>query len=241
MRKQKKFVETFLSTAVPLQSDAAVLKFGSDAVSSTGAYLEMGVCTGKTINFIGALNPFQKIFGFDSFEGLPEDWIRHDTVITKGTFAFKNPTQVPPVLHNIVLYKGWFKDVLPVFKQEALKDTPIAFLHVDCDIYSAAKTVFDELGDNIVNGTIIVFDEFYNYPGCEIHEMQAFKEFTEKRGLSVEYLAYNIYHEQVAVRIIKQKPASAEFLRLHPRVGPKIPRQSRPDIKSLKKIGFNKK
>lgn len=49
----------------------------------------MGVCTGKTVNFIAALNPTQKVYGFDSFEGLPEDWIREDQVIPIGTFAFK--------------------------------------------------------------------------------------------------------------------------------------------------------
>ncbi len=61
-----------------LNTDAAVLKFGSDAVTLRGAFLEMGVCTGKTINFIAALNPEERIWGFDSFDGLPEQWARPD-------------------------------------------------------------------------------------------------------------------------------------------------------------------
>lgn len=195
------FITNFLSSAKPLTSDADILRYASDSVSITGSYLEMGVCTGKTVNFIGALNPHQKIYGFDSFEGLPEAWIRGDISTAQGVFGFKNPEQMPPVLNNIVLFKGWFKDTLPTFKQELLKNTPIAFLHIDSDLYSAAKTIFDELGDNIVDGTIIVFDEFYNYPGCENHEMKAFNEFLVQRALTAEYLAYNIYHEQVAVRI----------------------------------------
>lgn len=207
------FVETFLSSAVPLQSDAEVLKFGSDAVSIPGTYLEMGVCTGKTINFIAALNPLKIIHGFDSFQGLPEDWVRSDITIPKSTFAFKDAHDLPSVLHNVVLYKGWFQDVLPHFKKEILKDNPVAFLHIDCDIYSATKTVFDTLGDNIVDGTIIVFDEFYNYPGCQNHEIKAFQEFLDARNFSVEYLAYNMYHEQVAVRIKeKQRPPTFNSL-----------------------------
>mgnify|MGYP003339266618 CR=1 FL=1 len=37
----------------------------------------------------------------------------------------------------------------------------ISLLHVDSDLYSSAKIIFDNLNDYIVQGTIIVFDEFY--------------------------------------------------------------------------------
>jgi len=33
--------------------------------------------------------------------------------------------------------------------------------------YSSTKTVFDTLADRIVPGTVIVFDEFFNYPGSK--------------------------------------------------------------------------
>jgi hypothetical protein len=36
--------------------------------------MEFGVSRGVTINFLAALNPMKKIYGFDSFEGNPEDW-----------------------------------------------------------------------------------------------------------------------------------------------------------------------
>ncbi|HXF29087.1 MAG TPA: hypothetical protein VN457_04495 [Chlamydiales bacterium] len=55
--------------------------------------------------------------------------------------------------------------------------------------------------DQIVPGTIIVFDEFYNYPGYERHEFKAFQEFLARKGYKADYLAFNINHEQVAVRI----------------------------------------
>jgi hypothetical protein len=44
---------------MPLTSDAEVLKFGSDHAQLEGLFIELGVCTGKTINFIAALNPQQ--------------------------------------------------------------------------------------------------------------------------------------------------------------------------------------
>lgn len=195
------FVENYFSNSRVCHSEAEVLRVGSDAVTISGAYIEMGVCTGRTINFIAGLNPYQKVYGFDSFEGLPDVWERADASHKKGTFAFHNPEILPPVLHNVILKKGLFKDSLPQFKEEVLKDQPIAFLHIDCDIYSSTADTFNLLGDNIVEGTIIVFDEFYNYPGYENHEFKAFNEFLAEKGFTAEFIAYNAFHEQVAVKI----------------------------------------
>ncbi|HBS47826.1 TPA: hypothetical protein DEO28_01630 [Candidatus Dependentiae bacterium] len=197
-----KFVNTHLSQAKKVESDAEALKMASDLVCLDGAFIELGVCTGKTINFIAALNPHKKIFGFDSFEGLPEDWVRQDNTMPKGTFGYKNPMMLPPVLHNVVLIKGWFKETLPIFVQEYLKNTPIAFLHVDSDIYSSAITALKTLKNNIQEGTVIIFDEFYNYPGSEDHELKAFNEFLETINLQAKYCAFNINHEQVVVQMV---------------------------------------
>ena len=90
-----------------------------------------------------------------------------------------------------------FHDTLPQFKEQVLKSNPIAFLHIDCDIYASAKEIFD----HIVPGTVIVFDEFYNYPGAEEHEFKAFQEFLDRTGKKPVYLAYNQYFEQAVVQI----------------------------------------
>ncbi len=187
--------------AIALNTDAALLKFGSDHVTLRGAFLEMGVCTGKTINFVAALNPEQLIWGFDSFDGLPEPWTRTDITAPEGTFRVNVEGWTPPVLHNVALVKGMFQETLPQFKEQVLKSGPIAFLHVDCDIYASTKEIFDQLTDNIVSGTVIVFDEFYNYPGAEQHEFRAFQEFLDSTGKKPVYLAYNQYFEQAVVQI----------------------------------------
>lgn len=197
----QKFVKNFLGQAAVLPSDAEVLKFASDNVTIKGVYIELGVCTGKTINYLAALNPHHVIHGFDSFHGLPSDWVREDVTIKTGAFGFKNPAIMPPVLHNVNLYKGLFKETLPQFKSQYLKSEPIALLHVDCDLYESTKTAFSLIGDNLVNGSIIIFDEFYNYPGSEHHEWKAFTEFLEYKQMQAEYIAYNPYHEQVVVRL----------------------------------------
>ncbi|MEB4211364.1 TylF/MycF/NovP-related O-methyltransferase [Mycobacterium sp. 94-17] len=194
-------VAEHFENAKALNTDAALLKFGSDHVTLRGAFLEMGVCTGKTINFVAALNPEERIWGFDSFDGLPEQWTRTDITAPEGTFRVNAEGWTPPVLHNVTLVKGMFHETLPWFKEQVLKSTPIAFLHVDCDIYASTKEIFDQLGENIVSGTVIVFDEFYNYPGAECHEFKAFQEFLDRSGKKPVYLAYNQYFEQAVAQI----------------------------------------
>ena len=63
-------------------------------------------------------------------------------------------------------------------------------------------TIINLLADRIVPGTIIVFDEYFNYPGWRDGEFKAFKEFIGVSSRAYEYLACNCHHEQVAVRII---------------------------------------
>jgi hypothetical protein len=193
------FVEKHLKESVPLMSYAEILKFASDRVTLQGLFIELGVYTGRTINFIAALNPRQTVYGFDSFEGLPEPWIREDLLIPSGAGRFNQPGELPIVLNNVQLIKGWFSHTLPPFTLQG----PIAFLHVDCDLYSSTATAFKHLGNRIQPGSILVFDEFYNYPSSEEHEFKAFQEFLREKKYKANYLAYNIYHEQVVVQIVE--------------------------------------
>lgn len=195
------FVNKYLKNAKPLISDAYLLRYASDQVTLNGAYIELGVTTGKTINFIAALNPAQIIYGFDSFQGNPEDYIREGKHYSKGIFGLKDLSKTPPVLSNVKLIQGPFSESLPYFIEKYLHKQPIAFLHIDVDIYSSTKNGLDILTPYIVPGTIIVFDEFYAFPEYEQAEYKAFHEFLTKTGYQAEYIAYNTNFEGVAVRI----------------------------------------
>ena len=96
------------------EADAEVLRYASDAVSITGegASEGMGVGTGRSVNFIAALNPTKKVYGFDSFEGLPTDWDKGDKIFKAGTFGLKHKDAKIPLVKNVVMYKGLFKEVL---------------------------------------------------------------------------------------------------------------------------------
>lgn len=159
-----------------------------------GLFLEFGVYKGDSINRLAALRPDVHWYGFDSFEGLPEAWTLGSR---KGAFDIGGT--LPPVRDNVVLTKGFFAETLPRFVAQH-RNEKVAFLHIDCDLYSATKTIFDHLGDMLQQGCIIVFDEYFNYPDWENGEYKAFVEYIAKTGRSFEYIAYVRTGGQVAVR-----------------------------------------
>ena len=172
-------------------------------------WLEFGVHSGKTINFISQFTK-DKVYGFDSFEGLPEKW---RDGFEKG--AFDREGTFPDVNSNVVLVKGWFKDTLPVFMKQH-KGKKISFLHLDADLYSSTKLVFDHLKDHLDQDCVIVFDELVNYPGFDgpKGELKAFYDFLKGNDVDYEWIGMDgklgmsgAEHENVALIIhsIKSK------------------------------------
>ena len=196
------FVESSLRDARAFGTDAELMRYACEQICLDGIIAEMGVCTGRTINFIAALNPRSTVYGFDSFEGLPNDWNRNDVPLPKGVFGLHDPETPPPVLANVCLIKGMFSETLPIFSQDILKDQPIAFMHIDCDLYQSAMDVFNSLGHRLVPGSILLFDEFYNFPKWDEHEIKALYDFLADSDKQVKYLAYNRNGEQVAVQFL---------------------------------------
>jgi Macrocin-O-methyltransferase (TylF) len=76
---------------------------------------------------------------------------------------------------------------------------PVAFIHVDCDLYSSTKIILTQLAERLAPGTVIVFDEYFNYPNWEQHEYRAFQEFVGDHGARYRYLGFA--RQQVAIRI----------------------------------------
>jgi len=196
-----RFVKNNFANAKELSSDAETLRYASNMVKVKGVYIELGAGTGRSLNLLAALNPHTVVYGFDSFDGLPEPWVRADKTFEKGTFRFKQSPALLQVLQNVQLFQGVFAETLPAFVEQNLKTQPIALLHIDSELYSSAKTGLDAFTKNIVPGTIIVFDEFYNFPRHQDHEYKALKEFLTKNNYAAEYLAFNGQHQQVVVKI----------------------------------------
>ncbi|MGC2290235.1 MAG: class I SAM-dependent methyltransferase [Thermoplasmata archaeon] len=201
--RDKAMVETFAfirdrMPGVPWESSRwEVLEIALKRVTVEGLYAEFGVGDGQSLRFICQRVP-GPVYGFDSFRGLPEDW---SLGAWQGTFA--RPHGAPPPLpHNATVVSGYFDEILPGFVQ-GLGKQPVAFLHLDADLYSSTSTVLTALQDRILPSTILVFDEYFGYPGwASGGEFRAFNEFVRASGFRFEYLACNAAGGQVAVRIL---------------------------------------
>lgn len=176
----------------------ALLRHTLEAVDpKLNIWVELGVATGRSTRAIArtaselGLNPH--LHGFDSFQGLPEDFIPG---VDKGAFAMEPPNFEEP---NITLHTGWFDETLPAFA--ATISGQIGFIHFDADLYSSTRTAFSALAPHIGAGTALLFDEYWNFAGCYEHEARAFQEFIESSGLDFRYIGYNRNYTQASVML----------------------------------------
>jgi hypothetical protein len=181
-----------LKDAKPCMLRGDLLGYALAQAQAHGLVLEFGVASGASLRFLSSIT-HDSVFGFDSFEGLPETW---RSGFEAGAFARPAvPAGLPP---NAQLVIGLFADTLPRFREQHADG--VRFAHIDCDLYSSTKTIFDMLGDRFAPGTVLVFDEYMNYPGWREHEHRAFAEFIEATGKSFECLGWTRGGTQVAVR-----------------------------------------
>ena len=131
-----------------------------------GTALEFGVGPGESTRIIADHMP---VIGFDSWQGLPEDWRQE---FPKGSF-----THQPPNVPGAEFVDGWFEDTVPGFDFESLGF--IGLIHLDADLYSSTATALKHLTPVLESGCFLVFDEFHSYPEAAEHEQRAFREFIE--------------------------------------------------------------
>ena len=192
VRSSLDFVETHLSQAQGHTGKLPTLDAALAAVQTEGLYLEFGVATGGTLDIISRAVPDQTVYGFDSFEGLPEFWRPGYDV---GLFA----TEALPQVEGAELVVGLFDDTLPGFLDA--HPGPVAFAHLDADLYSSTVAVLDAIAPRLRPGSVLLFDEFFNFPGWEAHEHRAWTEFCARTGIAFEYLGFAQDDEQVYLRL----------------------------------------
>jgi hypothetical protein len=165
-----------------------------------GLILEFGVYKGTSIRHIAERVPDRQIFGFDSFEGLQEPWIFAPQAL------FADVDKLPSVPENVTLIKGFFEETAADFLQNHPEN--IALLHFDSDLYSSCKYVLEAYGQRIRPQTVIVFDEFFNYPKWMDGEFKAFGEWCTTRDVKYEVIGFTGTYgidssgQQVAVKIL---------------------------------------
>lgn len=174
------------------------------ALLETGLVLEFGTATGRTLNQFAHWLPGKTIHGFDSWQGLPEKF----NDLPAGHFA----QPLPEVLSNCQLVPGWFgarptQDLSGIAENTAQTFAPdhqehIVLLHIDADLYSSTKTVLDVFAKQIVSGTVILFNEYWNHPTWKKHEFRAWQDHVAQHHVQYEYIGYASDHQEVAIRVL---------------------------------------
>jgi len=168
----------------------------NNAGDSRNLFLEFGVYTGGSINLFSKQlkNINETIYGFDTFEGLTEDWLTH-VFFPKGSLSLNN--KLPKVAKNAILIKGKIQDTLDNFLKDNLKKK-ILFAHMDMDTYASTKFALAKIKPFLEKGSVILFDEFYGYPNWQQEEYKALTEVFKEN----EYKFIAFCESEAAIQIL---------------------------------------
>ena len=152
---------------------------------------EFGVWRGISFKYL--IDTFKKGFGFDTFEGLPEDWHQEK----QGKYSADG---IIPQVDGAKFIAGKFEDTLPRFFS---KSRPLAsIINFDADLYTSTLCALNYSKPVIDEDTILIFDEFIINKNWEQDEYKALNEFCCSNNLSYEVLALSYMSKQVAVKIL---------------------------------------
>jgi hypothetical protein len=146
-----------------------------------GTMMELGVWRGESFREICALAHPRKVYGFDWFRGLPEDWGAPGTA---GTGDLDGA--IPDCPDNGEFVVGLVQDTLPQFLRHQHGD--VAFVHFDLDLYSSTYFGLSQLGHRFKRGAILAFDEIDRDVRNMNHEQAAFREWLEEAPFDFELL-----------------------------------------------------
>jgi Macrocin-O-methyltransferase (TylF) len=152
---------------------------------SRNRVLEFGVYKAGMINYQARRFPALQFVGFDSFEGLQEQW---SGMAPAKTFDLGG--KLPKVRPNVRLVKGWFAESVSRWKAEnPSSDVPL-LVHVDCDTYAATADVLQLCADYVEQGLVLHFDDYFGFPDWRTGGFKALQEISEERRWRLTYLSY---------------------------------------------------
>lgn len=157
-------------------------------------YLEFGVAAGHSFQWFMEQNthPETRFHGFDTFDGLPEDW----GPFKKGSFT--NLNALPALKDNRgQFYKGLFQQTLPGFLQ-TFDNNKRTVIMMDADLWSATLYTLTSLAPYLKKGDIIFFDEFV----VPTHEFKAFQDFIHAYYINLELVAAANNYYFVAFKVL---------------------------------------
>jgi len=154
-------------------------------------FYEFGVFTGESFKYL--INAFGKGFGFDTFEGLPEDWGE------EKAGSYSSGGNIPEAAGGEFIV-GKFEDTLPSFFSEPRLLASV--INFDADLYSSTICALNFSKPVIDRHTILIFDEFIVNEHWEQDEYKALNEFCVANNYTFEVLAVSFFTKQVAVKLV---------------------------------------
>ncbi|MBK6384537.1 MAG: class I SAM-dependent methyltransferase [Chitinophagaceae bacterium] len=166
-----------------------------------GCVVECGTWRGGMIaGWADILGNSREYYLFDSFEGLPEvtekdgDAAKAYQIKTKedpsfgwdncrAEMSFADSAMKKAGIKNYHLVKGWFDETVPQFD----KSKQIALLHLDGDWYDSIMVCLENLYDSVVEGGLVIIDDYTNWDGCS----RAVHDFFSKRDVPERIMQFN--------------------------------------------------
>lgn len=171
-----------------------------------GDYLEFGSYIGKSFSSAYFFSKLWKIknmryYSFDSFKGFPKTK-KIDNVIPRfkeGEYSVtietfkKNIIKKGVNLDEVEIIKGYYHDSLTNELSRRLKINNAAIVNIDCDLYESTQQCLDFITDYLVDGMLILFDDWNCYKSREdLGEQRGFSEWLQKNPQikAKEFLRY---------------------------------------------------
>jgi O-methyltransferase len=177
---------------------------------SLGDYLEFGVFQGDSLTCMyRALQERQldgvRIYGFDSFKGLPPIEHPEDRKLGwhQGQFASGRQRTLRRLEHNNVdlgrvsLVEGFYSDTLVDGEADALGIRKASVIMIDCDLYTSAKQALDFCTPLIKDEAVVFFDDWTHSAGeddARLGEQRAFAEWLSENQ-SLDAREIGTYHQ----------------------------------------------
>jgi hypothetical protein len=196
------FAEQHLATARTFFNAIELRNHVVELALPDGLFCEFGVFKGASMrgfaSKFAAMKQQRMLYGFDSFEGFSEEW----TGSPVGKRQFDVRGALPDVPSNVELIVGFVEDTYEKFlARPGIAQQRVAVLHIDTDTFSPAKVVLTLSRPRFEVGTVILFDEFYGYPGWKQHEYRALMETAAEFGFEYEFIGFS--HRSAAIRITR--------------------------------------
>ncbi len=142
--------------------------------------------TSEEANKIKSIWSNMRFFAFDSFQGLPaiEGIDNQGRDFVEGTWSFEesefkkkiSKSGLPP--EKVVTVPGWFEETCVETTIQKYEMRKAAIIHIDCDLYSSTKSVLKFVEPLLVDGTILIFDDWFCFRGNpNLGEQKAFAEW----------------------------------------------------------------